>query len=261
MPVSKAYFGSMSMMMDDDVADLANFNLGRQIKPKVDELMEEAADLVVSSTLQAEAGDLGDLSEDADVTDSSDPEQPSSDDLECSESSGSQDFAPSGFPSSEDFDSFDEKSSSGEEQVDSWSDSQSDDQLGPDQPMETGYGQLETGFDVGGSNTTQSALVSSDSDGLQGVSKDTNMLLQGANWDSSESAALVQPLQACGWSIDQCNTWLTNPSTADVSRAMQALQEAESASASIAMGAGCHLRLVSLLPGYGCCSTQAHLTI
>ena len=50
-PVSKAYFGSMAMMMDDDLAGLMDIQLGRQIEPEVDELMEEAADLVVSSTL------------------------------------------------------------------------------------------------------------------------------------------------------------------------------------------------------------------
>ena len=171
--------------------------------------------------------------------------QLSSDDLEFPEASGSQEFSPSGSPWSEDFDSIDEKSSSGIDQGDSGSDSQSDSQLGTDEPMETDSETLAPVLSLGDLNVTQSALVNENEDGLLGVLRETNLLLQTPKWGASESDALLQSLQACGWSLDQCNTWLNSSSTADIARAVQLLTDVERDSAHIAMGASAGAALIA----------------
>ena len=72
-----------------------------------------------------------------------------------------------------------------------------------------------------------------------------NLLLQDPKWGSSVSDELLQPLQACGWSLDQCNTWLNSSSTADIARAVQLLTDVESDPVHFAMGASAGAGLIA----------------
>ena len=89
---------------------MAHLSVGRHAAPKIDTLLQAAADLVVQSTIDQNS-DLSDLSRDADVTDSSNSAMaPAEDDLSLTDSQ-SGDYAPSPMDTSEDFSSLSDGSS------------------------------------------------------------------------------------------------------------------------------------------------------
>ena len=104
------YVKSLAMMVTDEMS-MDELSLGRVHVPKVDQLMVEAADLIIE-TSAADGEGLGDLSFDNSVTRSSDgPEATDSDDTSLEFDQSDDSFEPSGPEISEEFESIDEYSS------------------------------------------------------------------------------------------------------------------------------------------------------